>query len=130
MELGGGNLGQYAIAYLDYLDGVAHYGATSLYNDPGYLADAFSRITSSLDATGKVCDASDPLIEANVHWLHWIGDLANKLDVPEAKAIRTGIAAYLSASGLSKRISEHQRREAPPLVWYDASRLLALSGAP
>lgn len=130
MELGGGNLGRYAVAYLDYLDGVAHYGATSLYNDPGYLADAFSRITSSLDATVAVCDASDPLIEANVHWLHWIGDLAAKLDVPEAKAIRTGISAYLSASGLAKRISEHQRRETPPLVWYDASRLLALSGAP
>ncbi|CAN5892524.1 hypothetical protein BH11MYX3_BH11MYX3_19590 [soil metagenome] len=130
MELAGGNLGAYAVAYLDHLDGVAHYGATSLYNDPGYLADAFSRITSSMDATGRVCDASDPLIEANVHWLYWIGDLANKLDVPEAKAIRTGISAYLSASGMTKRISEQQRREAPPLVWYDASRLLALSGAP
>jgi hypothetical protein len=130
MELGGGNLGVYTVAYLDYLDGVAHYGATSLYNDPGYLADAFARVTSSLDATAKVCDASDPLIEANVHWLYWIGDLANRLDVPEAKAIRTGISAYLAASGLAKRISEQQRREAPPLVWYDASRLLALSGAP
>ena len=43
-----------------------HYGATSQYNDPGYLADAFSKITASLDATAKVCDASDPLIEANV----------------------------------------------------------------
>ena len=130
MEFAGGNLGAYAIAYLDFLDGVAHYGATSLYNDPGYLADAFSRITSSIDATGKVCDASDPLIEANVHWLYWIGDLANRLDVPEAKAIRTGISAFLGASGLGKRISEQQRREPPPLVWYDASRLLALSGAP
>lgn len=130
MEFGAGQLGQYVVAYLDYLDGIAHYGATSQYNDPGYLADAFSRITSSLDATVKVCDASDPLIEANVHWLYWIGDLANRLDVPEAKAIRTGISAYLAASGLAKRISEQQRRETPPLVWYDASRLLALSGAP
>ena len=130
MEFSGGQLGAYVIAYLDFLDGVAHYGATSQYNDPGYLADAFSKITASLDATAKVCDASDPLIEANVHWLYWIGDLANRLDVPEAKAIRTGISAYLSASGLTKRISEQQRREPPPLVWYDASRLLALSGAP
>lgn len=130
MEFSGGQLGAYVIAYIDYLDGVAHHGATSQYNDPGYLADAFSRITSSLDATGRVCDASDPLIEANVHWLYTIGDLANRLDVPEAKAIRTGISAYLSASGLAKRISEQQRREPPPLVWYDASRLLALSGAP
>jgi hypothetical protein len=130
MELGGGQLGKYVVAYVDYLDGVSHYGATSQYNDPGYLADAFSRITSSLDATVQVCDASDPLIEANVHWLYWIGDLANRLDVPEAKAIRTGISAYLSASGMAKRISEQQRREPPPLVWYDASRLLALSGAP
>lgn len=130
MEFSGGNLGAYAVAYLDYLDGVAHYGATSQYNDPGYLADAFSRITQSIDATGRVCDASDPLIEANVHWLHWIGDLANRLDVPEAKAIRTGIAAFLGAAGLDRRISEHQRRGEPPLVWYDASRLLALSGAP
>jgi hypothetical protein len=130
MEFSGGQLGEYVVAYLDHLDGVSHYGATSQYSDPGYLADAFSRITSSLDATARVCDASDPLIEANVHWLYWIGDLANRLDVPEAKAIRTGISAYLAASGMTKRISEQQRREAPPLVWYDASRLLALSGAP
>ena len=126
----GGNLGQYLVAYVDYLDGVAHYGAVTQYNDPGYLADAFSRIVSSLGATASVCDASDPLIEANVHWLHWIGDLANRMNVPDAKAIRTGIAAYLGAQGLSQRISEEQRRGTPPLVWYDAARLLALSGAP
>jgi hypothetical protein len=126
----GGNLGQYVVAYLDYLDGVAHYGAVTQYNDPGYLADAFSRIVASLGATATVCDPSDPLVEANVHWLHWIGDLANRMNVPDAKAIRTGITAYLGAQGLSQRISEQQRRETPPLVWYDAGRLLALSGAP
>ncbi|MFN0251977.1 MAG: hypothetical protein ACKV2T_34190 [Kofleriaceae bacterium] len=130
MPLGGGELGTYVVAYLDYLDGVAHYGATSQYNDPGYLADAFSRIVSSLDATPGVCDPSDPLIDANVHWLHWIGDLANQMKIEGAKAIRTGIDAYLSSSGLTRRISEQQRRERPPLVWYDAGRLLALSGAP
>ncbi len=126
----GGNLGQYLVAYVDYLDGVAHYGAVTQYNDPGYLADAFSRIVASLGATASVCDPSDPLIEANVHWLYWIGDLANRMNVPDAKAIRTGITAYLDAQGLAQRISEHQRRETPPLVWYDAGRLLALSGAP
>jgi len=126
----GGNLGQYLVAYVDYLDGVAHYGAVTQYNDPGYLADAFSRIVASLGATASVCDPSDPLIEANVHWLYWIGDLANRMNVPDAKAIRTGITAYLGAQGLAQRISEHQRRETPPLVWYDAGRLLALSGAP
>ncbi len=130
MPLGGGELGKYVVAYLDYLDGVAHYGATTQYNDPGYLADAFSRIVSSLDATPAVCDPSDPLIEANVHWLHWIGDLANQMKIDGAKAIRTGIDAYLSSTGLTRRISEQQRRERPPLVWYDAGRLLALSGAP
>ena len=130
MPLGGGELGKYVVAYLDYLDGVAHYGATSQYNDPGYLADAFSRIVSSLDATPDVCDPSDPLISANVHWLHWIGDLANQMKIDGANAIRTGIDAYLSSTGLSRRISEQQRRERPPLVWYDAGRLLALSGAP
>lgn len=130
MPLGGGELGRYVVAYLDYLDGVAHYGATSQYNDPGYLADAFSRIVSSLDATPVVCDPSDPLIEANVHWLYWIGDLANQMKIDGAKAIRTGIDAYLSSTGLTRRISEQQRRERPPLVWYDAGRLLALSGAP
>lgn len=130
MPLAGGNLGQYVVAYLDYLDGIAHYGAVGQYNDPGYLADAFTRIVASLDATPRVCDPSDPLIEANVHWLHWIGDLANKMNVPDAKAIRTGISAYLSAQGLTQRISEQQRREQPPVVWYDAGRLLALSGAP
>lgn len=130
MPLGGGELGRYVVAYLDYLDGVAHYGATSQYNDPGYLADAFSRIVSSLDATPGVCDPSDPLISANVHWLHWIGDLANQMKIDGAHAIRTGIDAYLSSTGLTRRISEQQRRERPPLVWYDAGRLLALSGAP
>lgn len=130
MPLAGGNLGQYLVAYLDYLDGIAHYGAVAQYNDPGYLADAFSRIVSSLGATADVCDPSDPLIEANVHWLYWIGDLANRMNVPDAKAIRTGISAYLGAQGLTQRISEQQRRETPPLVWYDAGRLLALSGAP
>ncbi len=130
MPLGGGELGTYVVAYLDYLDGVAHYGATTQYNDPGYLADAFSRIVASLDATPGVCDPSDPLIEANVHWLHWIGDLANQMKIDGAKAIRTGIDAYLSSTGLARRISEQQRRERPPLVWYDAGRLLALSGAP
>ncbi|MGE0403946.1 MAG: hypothetical protein AB7T06_44980, partial [Kofleriaceae bacterium] len=130
MPLGGGELGTYVAAYLDYLDGVAHYGATSQYQDPGYLADAFSRIIASLDATPAVCDPSDPLIEANVHWLHWIGDLANQMKIDGAKAIRTGIDAYLSSTGLTRRISEQQRRERPPLVWYDAGRLLALSGAP
>jgi hypothetical protein len=130
MPLGGGELGTYVVAYLDYLDGVAHYGATSQYNDPGYLADAFSRIVSCLDATPTVCDPSDPLIEASVHWLYWIGDLANQMKIDGAKAIRTGIDAYLGATGLGRRISEQQRRERPPLVWYDAGRLLALSGAP
>jgi len=65
-----------------------------------------------------------------VHWLHWIGDLANQMKIDGAKAIRTGIDAYLSSTGLTGRISEQQRRERPPLVWYDAGRLLALSGAP
>ncbi len=126
----GGNLGQYLVAYVDYLDGIAHYGAVTTYNDPGYLADAFSRMVACLGATASVCDPSDPLIEAGVHWLYWIGDLANRMNVPDAKAIRTGITAYLGAQGLGQRISEQQRRETPPLVWYDAGRLLALSGAP
>lgn len=130
MPLAGGDLGRYLVAFIDYLDGVAHYGAVRQYNDPGYIADAFSKIVASLDATTTVCDPSDPLIEANIHWLHWIGDLAHQMNIDSAQTIRTGISAYLSAQGLTHRISEQQRREAPPLVWYDAARLLALSGAP
>lgn len=130
MSQAGGTLGHYVVAYLDYLDGVAHHGAVGQYRDPGYLADAFSRLVACSSATVRVCDPSDPLIDSCIHWLYSVGDLAHELGVPEAVAIRTGIHAYLDAEGLGRRISEHQRRERPQVVWYDASRLLALSGAP
>lgn len=130
MPSAGGQLGQYLVAYLDYLDGIAHYGAVSVYSDPGYLADAFGRFVSSLEAAKLVCGDGDPLIEGTVDWLHALGELAQRLDVKEAVTIRTGISAYLGAQGLTHRISEQYRRETPPVVWYDAGRLLALSGAP
>ncbi|MCX5745891.1 MAG: hypothetical protein NT062_25725 [Proteobacteria bacterium] len=130
MPLSGGDLGAYVIAYLDFLDGVAHFGAIGVYDDPLYMADAFSRFVASLDATRTICAPDDPLVDANIHWLWWIGAMATQLAVPDARTIRTGVEAYLSAHGLQDRISEKQRREVPPLVWYDASRLLALSGAP
>ena len=130
MPLSGGELGAYTIAFLDYLDGVAHHGAVRQYRDPGYLADAFSRLVGCLGATPRVCAPSDPLVDSCIHWLYKVGDLATELGVAEAQTLRTGIHAVLDAEGLSRRISEAQRRESPSLVWYDASRLLALSGAP
>ncbi len=130
MEHGGGQLGGYVVAYLDHLDGIAHFGAVGVYADPLYLADAFQRFVSSLDAARTICAPDDPLIDANILWLSWIGAMAHQMKVPDANTIRTGVEAYLGAHGLASRISEKQRREVPPLVWYDASRLLALSGAP
>jgi hypothetical protein len=130
MPNAGGQLGVYVVAYLDYLDGVAHCGAVRTYSDPGYLADAFERLVASLDATRRVCDPGDPLLDGGVDWLHTIAELAHALSVPGVAAIQTGIIAYLGAHGLTRRTSEPHRRETPPIVWYDAGRLLALSGAP
>lgn len=125
MSMGGGQLGAYAVAYLDHLDGVAHFGAIGTYNDPLYMADAFQRFVSSLDAAKGVVAPDDPLIDANVAWLGWLGAMAVQMQVPDAIAIRTGVTAYLAAQGLAAR--DQVRREVPPLVWYDAGRLLALS---
>jgi hypothetical protein len=130
MPNAGGALGAYVIAYLDYLDGVAHCGAVRVYGDPGYLADAFDRLVASLDASRALCEAGDPLVDSTVDWLHGVAELAQTLAVPSAAAIRAGIVAYLGAAGLTRRISEPYRRETPPIVWYDAQRLLALSGVP
>lgn len=121
----GGAPGAYLIAYVDYLDGVAHFGAVGQYEDPGYMADAFSRFVAALDGAHEVCEPGDPLIAASVHWLSWIGSLARQLRIPTADTIQIGVDAYLSARGLVSLLSDEQRREVPPLVWYDEDRLLA-----
>jgi hypothetical protein len=134
MSQGGGGLGRYAVAYLDHLDGVAHHGAVRQYGDPGYLADAFSRLVASLDwavAHRAEDAAAEALARANVHWLHRVAALAAHLQVPEAKAITAGVTAYLAASGLVER-GAPQVLEGPGeqllLAWYDDARLLVLSG--
>jgi hypothetical protein len=126
----GGGLGAYVVAYLDHLDGIAHCGAVRTYSDPGYLADAFDRLVASLDAARQICEPGDALIDGGVDWLHAVADLAHQLGVPHAAAIGSGVIAYLGAHGLTRRTSEPYRRETPPVAWYDAGRLLALSGAP
>jgi hypothetical protein len=125
-----GRLGTYVVAYLDYLDGVAHCGAVRVYRDPGYLADAFDRLVASLSAAHQLCGPGDPLLDGGVDWLYAVAELAEALDVPDRAAIHSGVVAYLGALGLTRRISEPLRRETPPIAWYDAGRLLALSGAP
>ncbi|HEY4238309.1 MAG TPA: hypothetical protein VGM88_00760 [Kofleriaceae bacterium] len=128
LEAHGGNLGEYLVAYVDTLDGIAHYGAVGTYADPEYLADAFAKLCAGID--GAKAAGDDELAGAGVHWLHWVAALAQQLEVPAAVTVATGVAAYVSASGLADRISATQRQQVPPLVWYDAGRLLALSGAP
>jgi hypothetical protein len=125
-----GRLGTYVVAYLDHLDGVAHCGAVRVYRDPGYLADAFDRLVASLGAAHPLLGSGDPLLDGGVDWLYAVAELAEALDVPDRAAIRSGVVAYLGALGLTRRFSESLRRETPPIVWYDAGRLLALSGAP
>ena len=115
----GGPLSRYVLAYLDFLDGVAHTYSAATYADPGYLADAFERLVRALDAA-RTCAPDDPLIDACVHALHWLGERARALATTDL-----GIAAYLSVAAPGPRTTGE-----PPLVWYDASRLLALSGAP
>ena len=122
----GGGLGRYIVAYLDHLDGVAHCGAAPQYADPAYLADAFARFVASLDAARSTCEPDDPLIRGNVHWLHRMAAIADEMQVADAAIIRTGVLAWLSANGIVSEI----RHEPPAIVWYDAGRLLALSGAP
>ncbi len=120
MPSAGGSLGAYMLAYLDHLDGVAHVGASAVYADPGYLADGFAKLVASLEG----CADDETLVTANVHWLRRIGEMADNA------AIRTGVQAYLSAQPLAERISMQDRREDLAPAWYDAGRLLALSGAP
>jgi hypothetical protein len=124
MENAGGELGAYVIAYLEYLDGVAHHGAVSVYRDPGYLADAFTRLVACLDGARGVCSPEDQLITSAIDWLHALAQLAATLDVPAA--VRTGITAYLVTLGVRRAPWNGQ----PAIVWYDAGRLLALSGVP
>jgi len=125
MPLTGGALGGYVIAYLDYLDGVAHFGAVGVYADAGYLADAFDRFVAALDRARTICDPSDPLIDAVIGWLGWIGSLAHQLQLPAARAIGHGIDAYLAAHGIERRSAG---ADVPVLIWYDEDRLLTLSG--
>lgn len=129
MPQAGGPLGGYLAAYLDYLDGVAHCGAVRIYRDPGYLADAFERLTRSLGTALAMCGPGDPLVDGAVDWLHTVDELAATHEVPDRAAIHSGVVAFLGALGLTRRLSEPHRRE-PPIAWYDAGRLLALSGAP
>ena len=83
-------------------------------------ADGFAKLVASLEG----CADDEALVTANVHWLRRIGEMA------DSAAIRTGVHAYLSAQPLAERISVQDRREDPAPAWYDAGRLLALSGAP
>lgn len=130
MPSAGGQLGAYVTAYLDYLDGVAHCAAAKIYRDAGYLADAFDRLVASIGAALGICGASDPLVDGGVDWLHTVAEQAAALDVPDRATIASGVTAYLGALGLTRRTSELHRRETPAIAWYDAARLLALSGAP
>ncbi|MEO8700002.1 MAG: hypothetical protein ABI867_08155 [Kofleriaceae bacterium] len=123
MSVGGGQLGAYVVGYLDHLDGVAHCGAALQYADHGYLADAFAKLVASLDVAHRETD--EPLVAANVTWLQRVSALAASMKLQDAAAIRTGIAACLAAYGLAGNSSQPGA-----IVWYDASRLLALSGVP
>jgi hypothetical protein len=122
----GGALGAYLIAYLDYLDGIAHFGAIGLYAAAGYLADAFERFVAALDGARAICAPGDPLVGAAIDWLRWLRALACQLQLPDARAIGAGITAYLAAHGVSHEVTG---RGVPPLIWYDEHRLLPLSEA-
>ena len=98
-----------------------------VYRDPGYLADAFTHLVAALDAARQVCADGDPLIASAIEWLHAVSAVAGTLDVSNASAIRIGIAAYLGALGIPQAAPS---TELPRIVWYDAGRLLALSGVP
>lgn len=126
MPLGGGELGAYLIAYVEHLDGVAHHGATRQFADAGYLADAFARLVASIDGARKLAEPADELVEASARWLLQVAALAEQMQLVDQLAIRTGIAASLAAYGL--RPAETGARTDPAIAWYDAGRLLALSG--
>lgn len=126
MPLAGGTLGAYTTAYLDYLDGVAHFGAVGMYSDSGYLADAFERFVAALGRALEICAADDELVVAVIDWLDWVGSVAHHLQLPAARAIGRGINAYLAALGSQRGTG---RRGVPPLIWFDEDRLLALSEA-
>jgi hypothetical protein len=100
-----------------------------VYRDPGYLADAFERLTRSLGAAHAMCGPGDPLVDGAVDWLHTVDELAADHGLPDRAAIHSGVVGFLGALGLTRRLSEPHRRE-PSIAWYDAGRLLALSGAP
>lgn len=126
MPATGGGLGAYLVAYLDYLDGVAHFGAVGLYGEAGYLADAFERFVAALDGARATCAPGDPLIGAAIDWLGWIAALAAQLRLPAARAIASGVDAYLAAHGIAP---PGAGQGVPPLIWYDEDRLLARSEA-
>jgi hypothetical protein len=124
MPQAGGGLGAYVVAFLDHLDGVAHHGASRQYRDEGYLGDAFAKLAAALDGARALGD--DDLAAASAGWLRNVAALATELGMSGAAMIGGGVDACLAGSGLTATAAA----EEGTIVWYDASRLLALSGAP
>lgn len=116
----------YVIAFVDALDGIAHFGALALYPDAGFLADAFERFAASLDRARAVCAPDDSLVDATIAWLQWIRRMTLQLSLSTARAVASGIDAYLAAHNFSR---QHAGPSVPPLVWYDDARLLTGSEA-
>jgi hypothetical protein len=119
----GGSPGQWAIAYLAYLEGVANFGAVAIFSDTSYLADAYEAFVRAVDGAIGAYGAKDPLVEAGAHWLRWLVAFATSTGAPNLKTVKMGVEAYLRARQLGYFVPDR----APLLITYDAHVLLPLS---
>ncbi len=119
----GGPPGRWAIAYLAYLEGVANFGAVTMFSDTSYLADAYEAFVRAVDGAIDAYGAKDPLVEGGAAWLRWLVAFAAAAGAPNLPTVKMGVEAYLRARQLAYAAPAQE----PLLMTYDAGVLLPLS---
>ncbi len=115
----GGKAGQYATAYLELLDGIAHVGAVSLYKNDSFYNDAFEHFGRALELASRGPD--DALTQACLRWFGWLGQFAVSAPGPPLSLLATGVEAVLGAHGL--KLSSIAAAGVPEIPWYDEFQL-------
>jgi hypothetical protein len=115
----GGKAGLYATAYLHLLDGIAHIGAVSLYQNDSFYQDAFEGFGRALDLAGRAGD--DALIRACLSWFAWLGRFTRIAAGPPLSLLSAGIEAVLSSHGLAP--GSAGPAGVPEIPWYDEAQL-------
>jgi hypothetical protein len=118
----GGKAGQYATAYLYLLDGIAHVGAVSLYNNESFYTDAFEQFGRALEMASRA--GHDALTQACLRWFGWLGQFTMVAQGPALSLLSAGIEAVLRSHGLTT--AAVAAAGVPEIPWYDENLLFPI----